>query len=43
MKQYKVREIVGGKFGVFMVTASGETRVKVFKTRKSAENWISKH
>ena len=40
---YKVREIIGDRFGVYKVGAWGETLVKTFKTRKGAENWIKKH
>ena len=40
---YKVREIAGGKFGVYEVGAWGEALVKTFKTRKGAENWVKKN
>ena len=41
---YKVREIAGGKFGVYEVSALGnEILRKTCKTRKAAETWISKH
>lgn len=41
---YKIREIAGGRFGVYTVADTGDERLyKTFKTRKSAENWIAKH
>lgn len=40
---YKIWE-QGGKFMVYEVNPYGDERkVKTFKTRKSAENWIAKH
>lgn len=43
MVTYKVFEIVGGRFEVVRCTEYAEIRVKVFKTRKGAENWVKKH
>lgn len=43
MKTYKIRMTAANDFAVYEVTAYGETRVKVAKTRKGAENWIKKH
>ena len=40
---YKIWE-QGGKFMVYEVSPYGDERkVKTFKTRKGAENWIAKH
>ena len=34
----------GGKFMVYAINPYGDmTKVKTFKTRKGAENWIAKH
>ena len=43
MVTYKVRETVGDRFAVYACTEYSEIRVKVFKTRKGAENWVKKH
>lgn len=40
---YKIFEFSATEFMVYHVTAYGETLVKVFKTRKSAENWVKKN
>ena len=40
---YKIFEFSATEFMVYRVTTYGETLVKVFKTRKSAENWVKKH
>ena len=42
MMNYKVRELAGGRFGVYECSEWREVLIKTFKTRKSAENWISK-
>lgn len=42
MMNYKVIELAGGRFGVYACTEWREVLVKTFKTRKGAENWISK-
>ena len=42
MMNYKVRELAGGRFGVYACTEWREVLIKTFKTRKGAENWISK-
>lgn len=39
---YKVRELAGGRYGVYECSTVREVLVKTFKTRKGAENWISK-
>ena len=39
---YKVRELAGGRYGVYECSMVREVLVKTFKTRKGAENWISK-
>jgi len=39
---YKVRELVNGRFGVYECSEWREILVKTFKTRQSAEKWISK-
>ena len=43
MTSYKVRELVGGRYGVYACTDWREVLVKTFKSRAGAENWISKH
>ena len=43
MMNYKVRELASGRFGVYACSEWGETLVKTFKTRKTAENWIKKN
>lgn len=42
MRNYKVRELTGGRFGVYACSEWHEILVKTFKTRKSAENWVAK-
>lgn len=42
MMNYKVRELAGGRFGVYECSEWREVLIKTFKTRKGAENWISK-
>lgn len=39
---YKVRELASGRFGVYACSDVREVLVKTFKTRTSAERWISK-
>ena len=43
MASYKVREIAGGRFGVYACTEWREVLIKTFKSRAGAETWISKH
>ena len=43
MKTYKIRMTADNRFAVYETSPVREVRVKVFATRKGAENWISKH
>ena len=40
---YKVRELAGGRFGVYKCSEWREVLVKTFKTEKGADNWVEKH
>lgn len=40
---YKVRELAGGRFGVYECSEWREVLVKTFKTEKGANNWVGKH
>ena len=43
MKNYKIRQTADNRFAVYQTSEYYEVRVKVFKTRKGAEDWIRKH
>lgn len=43
MKNYKVRELANGRFGVYEYTDTYEVLVKTFKARAGADNWIKKN
>lgn len=43
MKNYKVRELANGRFGVYECTDVYEILRKTFKTLAGANNWIKKN
>lgn len=43
MKNYKVRELCNGRFGVYALYENGEILVKTFKTAEGADRWIKKN